>query len=504
MNAPLLFPQTTPGSGYTRVPPHNYEAEQALLGAILLSNRTCEIVADFLKPAHFADPVHGRIFAACKSLINQGSLANPVTLKTHFEHDGGLSEIGGTTYLAQLANSVVSVINAEDYGRLIYDLHLRRELIGVGEDLVNKAFAVDYETDALDIASEAEIAIAKTVGDVVPDDTVRPFADVLLDSLSRIEAVQRADGQLIGVTTGLRDLDKCLGGLQPTDLIILAGRPSMGKSALAQWITRAAAEACMAFRQSGADHQGIWKPGPVLFCSLEMNDEQLASRELARETAIDLDRLRKEQLSQPELEKVMEAICELRKLPLFIDHTPLSSVSALRTRARRLKRRQKGLGLIVVDYLQLIGSGDSDGDENRTQQVSAITRSLKQLAKELEVPILALSQLSRAVESREDKRPMLSDLRESGSIEQDADVVMFAYREQYYLERSEPVQRAEESREHFNTRFDQWQARCEESWNICDIIVAKQRHGSIGTVKVGCKLATMTFLDQDQRPGHNH
>jgi replicative DNA helicase len=473
---------TTPADAIgVRLPPHNYEAEQALLGAILLSNRAFEKVSEFLKAEHFAEPVHGRIFAACGKLIERGQMANPVTLKTLFEGDGGLAEIGGTPYLAQLANSVVSVINAEDYGKLIFDLHLRRELIGLGEDMVNAAFQPDLDTDAMSQIGSAEAKLYDLATTGQTEGGFEDFKSVLIEAVKQAEAAHQREGKLSGVPTGLIDMDSKLGGLHESDLLILAGRPSMGKTSLA---TNIAFNAAYAYKEE-ADALGRKKAvdGAVTaFFSLEMSAEQLATRILAEQAEIASHKIRQGELSNDEFERLVVAAQNLHRLPLFIDDTPALSISAVRTRARRLQR-QHGLGLIIIDYLQLL-RGSSSNSENRVQEVSEITRGLKALAKELSVPVIALSQLSRAVESREDKRPQLSDLRESGSIEQDADVVMFVFREQYYLERAEPGQRPEESAEKFNERHAKWQQRCEEVWNTAEVIIAKQRHGPVGTVRL--------------------
>jgi replicative DNA helicase len=464
-----------------RVPPHNFEAEQALLGAILLSNRAYEKVSEFLEPEHFADPVHGRIFAACGKLIDRNQMANPVTLKTYFEADGGLTEIGGTAYLAQLANAVVSVVNAEDYGKLIFDLHLRRELIGLGEDLVNDAFAPDLDSTAIDQIGWAEAKLYDLATTGKTEGGFEDFRTVMIGAIEAAEAAHKRQGKLSGVPTGLIDMDAKLGGLHESDLLILAGRPSMGKTSLA---TNIAFNAAYAYKEE-MDALGRKKAvdGAITaFFSLEMSSEQLATRILAEQAEIASHKIRQGELSNEEFERLVVAAGNLHRLPLYIDDTPALSISAVRTRARRLQR-QHGLGLIIIDYLQLL-RGSSTQSENRVQEVSEITRGLKALAKELSVPVIALSQLSRAVEAREDKRPQLSDLRESGSIEQDADVVMFVFREEYYLERAVPSQRPEESMEKFNERHAKWMARCEEVWNTAEVIIAKQRHGPVGTIRL--------------------
>jgi replicative DNA helicase len=499
------FPSLAPAAeavGF-RVAPHNFEAEQALLGAILLNNRAYERVSEFLRPEHFADPVHGRIFAASGKLIERGQMANPVTLKSYFEADGGLAEIGGTPYLAQLANAVVSVINAEDYGKLVFDLHLRRELIGLGEDIVNSAFTLDLDSSAMDQVGGAEARLydLATTGQI--EGGFETFNAVLISAVASAEAAHKRQGKLSGVPTGLIDIDSKLGGLHESDLLILAGRPSMGKTALA---TNIAFNAARSYREE-TDALGRKKGvdgAIVAFFSLEMSAEQLATRILAEQAEIASHKIRQGELGNDEFERLVVAAQDLHRLPLFIDDTPALTISAVRTRARRLKR-QHGLGLIVIDYLQLL-RGSSSQSENRVQEVSEITRGLKALAKELDVPVIALSQLSRAVESREDKRPQLSDLRESGSIEQDADVVMFVFREQYYLERAEPGKRPDESDEKFNDRHAKWQQRCEEVWNTAEVIIAKQRHGPVGTVRLSfrgeyTKFGNLANADHYEDPG---
>lgn len=477
-----------------RTPPHNYPAEQALLGAILMSNRALERVSEFLAPEHFADPVHGRIYAAAVALGSRNQIANPVTLKTYLADDSGLAELGGDAYLARLAGAAATVINAEDYGRLIFDLHLRRELIGLGEDLVNDAYTPDIEHDARNQIEDAEQKLFDLASKGQAEGGFEAFQVSMKRAIAQAETARKRDGKLSGVTTGLRDLDAKLGGLHNSDLLILAGRPSMGKTALATNIAFSAARAYRTER-SATGEEKVVEGAVVGFFSLEMSSEQLATRILAERCEINSHKLRQGELNQEEFNRLVVASQELYSLPLYIDDTPALTVSAVRTRARRLKRT-RGLGMIVIDYLQLL-SGSSRKSENRVQEVSEITRGLKALAKELDVPVLALSQLSRSVEQREDKRPQLSDLRESGSIEQDSDVVMFVFREQYYLERAEPARRPEEADDKFSTRQSAWQKRCEEVWNTAEAIVAKQRHGPVGTVRLFFDGQYTKFADLD-------
>jgi replicative DNA helicase len=481
------------GPGLLRTPPHNAEAERALLGAILLNNRAFERVSDYLLPEHFSDPANARIYAALIKLIEQGHQANPVTLKTYLERDELVIAAGGMKYLAGLANSVVTVINAADYGKLIYDLFLRRELIDLGEEMVNGAFDAQIGETAHDQIETSEQRLFDLASSGHTEGGFKTFGVALRDAIAMAEAAHRREGALAGVTTGLMDLDKKLGGLHPSDLVILAGRPSMGKTALA---TTIAYNAARYYRTTDrAEDRGKH----VAFFSLEMSAEQLANRILAERARINSHDIRTGKLSNDDFDRLVHASGELNDLPLDIDDTPAVTVSAIRTRCRRLARQAKagesGLGLIVIDYLQLIAPSRTERTENRVQEISAITRGLKALAKDLKVPVLALSQLSRAVEQREDKRPQLADLRESGTIEQDSDVVMFVFREQYYLERAEPAPKADESEDKFHDRHAKWQERCEQAHNIAEVIVAKQRHGPIGTVKLHFEADFTHFSD---------
>lgn len=464
-----------------REPPHNIEAEQALLGAIFQSNRAYERVSEFLMAEHFANALHGRIFESCGKLIEQGHLATPVTLKAYLENDPLMKEAGGVAYLAELANAVVTVVNAEDYGRQIHDFAMRRQLIDLGTGMVNDAFEVEFDHTAMDQIESAEQRLYDLATTGKQEGGFQDFRMALHTAVKMAEAAHKREGQLAGVPTDLMDLDKKLGGLHPSDLLILAGRPSMGKTALATCIAFNAAKLYREHIDESGNRQ-VLDGAKVAFFSLEMSAEQLATRLLAQEAEISSHKIRTGELSNDDFTRMVTVAQELSVLPLFIDDTPALSISAVRTRCRRLARQQ-GLGLIVVDYLQLLSGGPGFG-ESRVQEVSAITRGLKAIAKELNVPVMALSQLSRAVEQREDKRPQLSDLRESGSIEQDADVVMFVYREQYYLERAEPSRRPDEGEDKFMERYADWQKRCEKAHNVGEVIVAKQRHGPIGGVKL--------------------
>ncbi len=474
MPAPAQEPDAASLAGFRSLP-HNLEAEKALLGALLVNNRAFEQVAEFLRPEYFAVEQHARVFAAAEKLIEHGQIADPVTLKRFFESDNTLSDIGGPAYLADLAASAVTVINAREYGRIVYDLHLKRELITLGEDVVNGAYGGEVDETATDQIERAEQALYDLATSGNYEGGFKDFKSSVVAAIQMAEAAHKRDGGLAGVATDFLDLDALLGGLHSSDLIILAGRPSMGKTALATNIAFNAAHDYS--RSAGAE-------GAVVgFFSLEMSAEQLASRILSEQSELSSDRIRKGQLENEEFVRLVNASNTLHDIPLYIDDTPALTVSALRTRARRLKRKHN-LGLIVIDYLQLVAGSQGSRNDGRVQEVSEITRGLKTLAKELDVPVLALSQLSRAVEQREPPRPQLADLRESGSIEQDADVVMFIYREEYYMERKKPSRRADEEDGKLMERIDRWESALEDVRQVAEVIVAKQRHGPIGNVSM--------------------
>jgi replicative DNA helicase len=473
-----------------RTPPHNTEAEQALLGAILANNQVYDKVNEFLRPEHFADALHGRIYEAIGKLVQRGQIANPVTLKNLFDQDGALTEIGGAQYLVQLAQAVVSIINAEDYGKAIFDLYLRRQLIGLGTDVVNDAYIHDPDVTALNLIEGAEMKLFNLAESGQTEGGPKRFDTVVKNALEMAELAFKRDGHLTGVPTGLTDLDKKLGGLQPSDLIILAGRPSMGKTSLATNMGYNAAK-----EQKSAEPGDTFR---VAFFSMEMSAEQLAHRIMADESGVSSDRIRRGEVTNEEFPRIVEAAQTMSSRKFFIDDTPALTVPALRTRARRLKR-QYGLDLIIIDYLQLMRSATAKGGENRVQEISEITRGLKAIAKELNVPVVALSQLSRAVENREDKRPQLADLRESGSIEQDADVVMFVFREEYYHERKKPG-------DHETEKLQQWMQEAERLHNKAELILAKQRHGPIGTVMLhfeGMLTRFSNLILDDHLPAHH-
>ncbi len=464
----------------TETLPHNIEAEQALLGALLYNNMSYEHVSDFLRADHFSDGNHGQIYGAISLLLERGQVADPVTLQDYFKSQNLLNDIGGTSYLTKLATSVVSLVNTSDYGKIIYDLFLRRQLIELSQNLASKSRKVDFESKASDFIEQTEQQLFDLATTGSMDRGFIPFAEALANSIETAQIAYKTDGHVVGVTTGMIDLDKKLGGLHPSDLLILAGRPSMGKTALATNIAFNAAKAILKEKDGGA---------AVAFFSLEMSADQLAGRILSAESGIVSDKIRRGDLNGDDFQKFSDVAKELAELPLFMDDTPALSISALRTRCRRLKR-QHNLGCIIVDYLQLLSGTAGKKSENRVQEISEITRSLKALAKELHVPVMALSQLSRAVEQRDDKRPQLSDLRESGSIEQDADVVMFVFRQSYYLERKEPDHGTESHRE--------WQIQMENIRNISEVILAKQRHGPVGTVRLFFDSRLTRFGDLSQ------
>jgi replicative DNA helicase len=484
-----------------RTPPYNPEAEARLLGALLINNSVYHRVSEFLQDHHFGNALHSRIFSAIGKLIERGQIANPITLKNMFDQDAALTEVGGAQYLVKLAQAAVAIIDAQDYARAVHDLHLRRELITVGEDIVNSAFRHDLDDPAREQIERAEKKLFDLATTGEAEGGFRVLAAALTGAIHNAQAAFKRDGKTVGTATGFAQLDGKLGGLHRSDLVILAGRPGMGKTSLA---TNIAFNAAKAYRPGrAADGQTIAEDGGVVgFFSLEMSSEQLATRMLAEESGVASDRIRRGSVKSEDFDKFIQASRRLESVPLFIDDTPALTVSAMRTRARRLKRQQ-GLGLIVVDHIQLLRpSTQARVIENRVQELSEITRSLKALAKELDVPVLALSQLSRAVEQREDKRPMLSDLRESGSIEQDADVVMFLFRQDYYDGR-EPKKNSGESDDAFRTRFTQWQEHMSKIHGVAELLIAKQRHGPIGEIKLYFNPETTkfeTYADPEHLP----
>lgn len=451
--------------------PSNVEAEQALLGAILTNNEQLQRIGDVISPEHFYQPVHQRIFAAIRSYNDKGMIASPVTLKHYFEQDGDLTELGGGSYLMQLASSAIHVINIRDYADMICDLALKRQLIAIGEDVVNVAYDLDIDTPASSQIEQAEQQLFNMAMEGGSDKGFQAIRMAVSDAVERAQRAYKNSGSIVGVDTGLTDLNAMMGGLQNSDLLILAGRPSMGKTALA---TNIAYNAAVFFAEQGKTSGEPMQS--VGFFSLEMSSEQLAMRLLASACGFSSHKLTHGNISSDEFQTLVRESTKMSELPVHIDDTPALSISALRTRARRLKRT-KNLGFLVVDYLQLVRGSSSKSNENRVQEVSEITQGLKAIAKELDIPVMALSQLSRAVEQREDKRPMLSDLRESGSIEQDADAVMFIFREEYYVGRSEPSMEDEQ-------KYSKWQEDMGRVHNTAEVIIAKHRNGPIGNVRL--------------------
>ena len=454
--------------------PSNIEAEQALLGAILFDNAAYERIGDLLKAQHFYEPFHARLFEAMEEHIRKGQLAEPIVLMERFRRDPAFEELGGLRYLADLVDRAPPAANAPDYARVIHDLALRRELIRIGGDVSVQA-ANDPEKTAREQIESAEQALYSLAETGSASSTgFTPFAEALRGAVEMAAEAYSRDGGLAGVSTGLIDMDKMLGGLHPSDLVILAARPSMGKSSLAMNIAFHAARNYAWEPQLDGSKKTV-NGGVAAFFSLEMSAEQLAMRLLAEVSGVSSDRLRKGEIEASEFGMVRDAALEIQEAPLFIDDTGGISIAQLAARARRLKRTT-GLDLIVVDYLQLVTGSDRGRNDNRVQEVSEVTSSLKSLAKELSVPVIACAQLSRQVENREDKKPQLSDLRESGSIEQDADVVMFIYRESYYLSRTEP---REGTPDHLT-----WQEDMDKVRGVAEVIIGKQRHGPIGTVRL--------------------
>ncbi|WP_336057245.1 replicative DNA helicase [Nitratireductor sp. CH_MIT9313-5] len=455
-----------------REAPNNIEAEQALLGAILVNNDAFYRVSDFLKPDHFFEPLHRKIYEVASELIRMGKMANPVTLKTFLPANEKVGDMTVMQYLARLAAEAVTVINAADYGRAIYDLAIRRSLITVGEDMVNIAYDAPVDMAPQEQIEDAERRLFELAESGRYDGGFESFGDATKLAVDMANAAFMREGHLSGLSTGLRDLDKRMGGLQASDLIILAGRPGMGKTSLATNIAFNVASAYEPVQQADGSMAAA-NGGVVGFFSLEMSSEQLATRIISEQTEISSSKIRRGEINEAEFEKLVACAQTMQKVPLFIDATGGISIAQLSARARRLKR-QRGLDLIVVDYVQLMQGSSAKSAQNRVQEITEITTGLKALAKELSTPIIALSQLSRQVESRDDKRPQLSDLRESGSIEQDADVVLFVYRDEYYIKNKEPKPGTEE--------YLKWEMDMNEARGKAEVIIAKQRHGPTGTV----------------------
>ena len=443
--------------------PSNLEAEQALIGSILVNNDIIDEVSTIINPTSFYDPAHTKIYEVIETLNNKGMIANPITLKNYFEKDNMLNEVGGTEYLVKLTRFSSSTKQAVDYAKVIHEMYLRRELILISDNLSTETLnSKDQSAEKIIETTEKSLFDLAERGSF--SQSFLKFNQALDQTIEMATLAMKNDRGIVGVPTGLTDLDEKLGGLHKSDLVILAGRPSMGKTALATNIAYHAAQNLMSRQEKSS----------VAFFSLEMSSEQLSTRILSEQARIKSDDIRRGKVTEEEINRYIETSRNIYNLPLFIDETPAITIATLSNRARRIKRLF-GVSLVVVDYIQLMRSA-SNRNDNRVQEISEITQGLKALAKELGVPVLALSQLSRAVEQRDDKQPQLADLRESGSIEQDADVVMFVYREAYYLERKQPKLGSIEHAE--------WQSKMNDVNGLADIILGKQRHGPTGTVKV--------------------
>jgi replicative DNA helicase len=465
--------------------PHNVEAEAALLGALMIDNRLAEDIQLKLRPDHFFEPLHGRIYEQILRLLDRNMVASPVTLRPLFEADEQMKEVGGPAYLAQLTGSGAAMIGTRDFAEQIYDLALLRALVGVGREMVERAMDTSEEVAPKGQIEEAESALYKVAEEGGGEGSVKTFGTATRLAIEMAEKALNSGGGLSGLTTGLESINAKTAGLHNSDLVILAGRPGMGKSALATNIAFNSARRYVRDIEDGIAPEKS-AGAPVVIFNLEMSSDQLATRILAEQSGISSEALRMGKISQHDFRNLARAAAELENLPLYIDDTPALTIAALRTRARRLKR-QRGIGLVIVDYLQLLQGSGRSGSDNRVQEISEISRGLKTLAKELHVPVLALSQLSRAVEQREDKRPQLSDLRESGSIEQDADMVWFIYREEYYLAARQPADD--------HPDFAKWQEDMARAYGLAELLVAKQRHGATGKLRLKFEAKITRFSD---------
>ncbi|MFM9829625.1 MAG: replicative DNA helicase [Sphingomonas sp.] len=466
-----------------------------MLGAMLIDNRLADDLLDTLTGEHFFEPVHGRVFEAIRKVRAGDGLASPVTLRPLFDADEGMRALGGPGYLAQLTGSGAGLIGARDFARQIYDLAMLRTLASVGRQLVDGAMDTSQEVNPRKQIEEAEEALFKVAGDGGAEASVKAFGEAAKMAVKMAERAKNAGGGLSGITTGLDGMNNKTGGMHKSDLMILAGRPGMGKTSLATNIAFNASQRYMHDLADGIDPARSVGT-KVAFFSLEMSADQLATRILSEQARISSERLRMGTLNNEEMKRLVAASIELQNLPLYIDDTAGLTIAGLHTRMRRLQRRHNNeIGLVVVDYLQLLqGSGRSSND-NRVQEISEISRGLKTMAKDLKVSVLALSQLSRAVEQREDKRPQLSDLRESGSIEQDADIVMFVYREDYYLQMHEPEKPSAQSPANVQDKHAQWSQTYMDKAGMSEIIIAKQRHGATGKVSLVFESEFTRFSD---------
>ncbi len=451
--------------------PYDIDVEQALLGAILVDNNAIERVSSILKAEHFYDPLHQRLYELMLSQSERGGMVlTPLTLHAAMKADPGLQEVGGHAYLAGLAQAAPAMPNVRDYARILHDLAVRRALIRIGEDVVNNAYEAPHDKPPQAQIEEAEKALYRVADTARYGEGPLSFAESLRRAVESAERAQARGGRISGVATGFADIDSLLGGLQPSDLLILAGRPGMGKTSLATNMAFHASRAYLQDVEAGAE---VPRGAPVLFFSLEMAAQQLSARVLSEQTELEMWKIRNGKFSEEEWEKFVHTMQELSTLPFYIDDTGGISIAQIAARSRRMKR-EKNIGCIMIDHIQLVaGSGRA---ENRVQEITEISKALKVLAKELDVPVVALSQLSRAVDARDDKRPVLSDLRESGSIEQDADVVMFVYREEYYLKSREP--------EAGSTEHAKWIEKMERVHRRAEVLVEKHRHGATNKVEL--------------------
>ncbi|MDO5658883.1 MAG: replicative DNA helicase [Paracoccus sp. (in: a-proteobacteria)] len=450
--------------------PASIEAEQQLLGTLLTNNDIYDRISQIISPEHFYEPVHARIFEIARDRITKSALASPVTLKAFMENDEGLRDLGGPAYLARLAANGISAFAARDYAQMIREFALRRDLIGLGRDISARAAVVQVDDSAEEQIKAAEQVLYQLGEQGVVERGFQSFLKATTTAVEVATTAYQRDGSLSGIPTGLIDLDRKMGGLNNSDLIILAGRPSMGKTSLATNMAFNIARAARAARHDERAPRG----GVVGFFSLEMSAEQLAARILSDAAEVQSHRIRSGDMEEDEFRRFIESANELQDCPLYIDDTPALPINQLAARSRKLKRTH-GLDVLIVDYLQLLRPASTK--DSRVNEVSEITQGLKAIAKELNIPVIALSQLSRAVENREDKRPQLSDLRESGSIEQDADIVMFVFREEYYREREKPA-------DHELEKMAKWQEIMESVRGKAEVILGKQRHGPIGTVEL--------------------
>ncbi|MFA5989141.1 MAG: replicative DNA helicase [Sphingomonas sp.] len=495
MATSTYFASSAPSQPETVSVPQNVEAEAALLGAMMIDNRLADDVLDMLQPDHFYEPVHGRVFEAIKKVRAVDGLASPVTLRPMFEADIGMRELGGPAYLAQLTGSGAGLIGARDFARQIYDLAMLRTLASVGRQLVERALDTSQEVNPRKQIELAEEELFKVAGDGADEASVKSFGDAAKLAVKMAERAKNAGGGLSGITTGLDGVNSKTAGMHKSDLMILAGRPGMGKTALATNIAFNAAQRFMHDVNDGIDPERSIGT-KVAFFSLEMSADQLATRILSEQARISSEKLRMGTLTNTEVSRLVAASIELQNLPLYIDDTAGLTIAGLHTRMRRLQRRHNNeIGLVVVDYLQLLQGSGRGSNDNRVQEISEISRGLKTMAKDLKVAVLALSQLSRAVEQREDKRPQLSDLRESGSIEQDADIVMFVYREDYYVAMHEPEIPKVGSGAGVEDKHAAWSQRYAEVAGLSELIIAKQRHGATGKVTLAFESEFTRFSD---------